>query len=89
MPLKICFVLQFPLYLAILFSKSVRLNTGLGFFLGMTCVARYNGCYINISEYVHTSYKNAVSTLLLIFDSLTNILIALYFRSISKNWLWL
>lgn len=88
-PFIMCMTLQFPLYVMMLISRNIKLNTGLSFFLGVCCVGRYNGCYINISEYVHTRYKNAVSTMLLVFDSLTNILVALYCKSISKNWLYL
>lgn len=81
-------VIQFPLYLAVLFSKRVEVTTALSFFLGICCVARYNGCYINISEYVHAKYKYTVGTFLLVSDSFTCIVIALYFK-FCKNWLYL
>ncbi|CDW86321.1 solute carrier family member 5 [Stylonychia lemnae] len=87
-PLMLCMIFQFPLYMALLFSKTVELNTALCFFLGVTCVGRYNGCFINISEFVHTNYKNHVSTLLLIQDSITTIFVAAYYE-FSKNWLYL
>lgn len=57
--------------------------------MGVVCVGRYNGCYINISEYVHTPYKNAVSTLLLVFEQFVAFIIAFYFKFISTNWLYL
>ena len=85
----LCMVVQFPLSVAILFSKSVELNTALSFFLGVCCVGRYNGCYINISEYVDDRYKNTMATLLLVADSLTCILVAVYNKFISKDWLYL
>lgn len=53
-------------------------------------MGRYNGAYINISEYVHgPKWKNPVSTLLLVADSLVAVIIAFYFKIISKNWIWL
>jgi len=54
--------------------------------MGICTVGRYNGGYINISEYVHTKYKDAVSTLLLVFEQLTLIIIVLYFKFISSYW---
>lgn len=57
--------------------------------MGICCVGRYNGCYINIAEYVHTKYKNAVWTLLLMFECIVSMIIALYFKFMSKNWIYL
>lgn len=71
------------MYLAILFSRSLNLSFALSFFLGMTCVGRYDGCFIAISEYVSDKYKEWVGTLLLVWDSLVNIIILLYYKYIS------
>lgn len=57
--------------------------------MGIVCVGRYNGCYIIISEYVHTPYKNAVSTLLLVFEQFVAFINAFYFKFISINWIYL
>lgn len=88
-PFLLCMIVQLPLYIGLVVSRSIYLNIFLTFLMGICCVGRYNGCYINISEYVHTPYKNAVSTLLLVFEQLVAILIALYFKYFSKNWLYL
>jgi len=58
----------------------------LSFFMGICTVGRYNGGYVNISEYVHTKYKDAVSTLLLVFEQLALIIIVLYFKFILTYW---
>ena len=63
--------------------------TTLSFFLGITCVARYNGCYIAVYEFAPEKYKYSVSTLLLISESLLCIFTAVYNKMISKNWLYM
>jgi len=70
LPIFITFVFQFPLYLAVLFTKDIQVMTALCFFLGITCVARYNGCYIAAYEFAPDKYKYSVSTVLLISESL-------------------
>ncbi|CDW87584.1 solute carrier family member 5 [Stylonychia lemnae] len=85
-PFMLCLIAQLPIYVGIILSKSLYLNMALSFMIGICTVGRYNGGYINISEYVHTKYKNAVSTLLLVAEQLSVIFIVLYFKFISKNW---
>ena len=82
-------LLQLPLYVGLIFSRNLDLNIALSFFMGICCVGRYNGCYIVISEFVHLKYKDAVSTLLLMFECIVTMLIALYFKFISKDWVYL
>ena len=60
----------------------------MGFWFGLINIGIYNGAYINICEYVHTPWKNNVGTFLLVFDSLTVIFVAIYFKFISQDWLW-
>jgi hypothetical protein len=57
--------------------------------MGFLHIGIYNGCYINVCEYVDIRWKNKVCTLLLVFDMLTCIIIGIYWRFISKYWLWL
>jgi hypothetical protein len=57
--------------------------------MGFLHIGIYNGCYINVCEYVDIRWKNKVCTLLLVFDMLTVIIIGIYWRFISKYWLWL
>jgi Sugar (and other) transporter len=87
--LAIFTTIQFFIYLVIILSKSLDLSTAMGFFMGFLHIGIYNGCYINVCEYVHTKWKNKVCTLLLVFDMLTCILIGVYWRYISKDWLYL
>ena len=87
--LAIFTAIQFPIYLGIVLSHSLTLTTTLGFFMGFLHIGIYNGCYINVCEYVDIRWKNKVCTLLLVFDMLTCIIIGFYWRFISKYWLWL
>lgn len=59
-PFMCCIGLQLPLYIGLILSRNLQINIALSFFMGICCVGRYNGCYINISEYVETKFKNAV-----------------------------
>jgi MFS family permease len=88
-PLVICTCIQLPLMIIVIFSTSFELTTAIGFIMGILHMGIYNGCYINICEYVHLRWKNKACSLLLVFDMLTCIIIAVYWRFISKNWLWL
>ena len=88
-PIFFCLAAQFPLYLGMIISWNYDFNIALSFFLGVTCVGRYDGCFIAISEYVHSTHKNKVGTLLLVFDSFTSITIMIYYRNISRDWLYL
>jgi MFS family permease len=88
-PLAISTSLQLPIMIATIFSRSYTLTCIFGFIMGILHMGIYNGCYINVCEYVHERWKNKVCSLLLVFDMLTCIIISAYWRYISKNWLWL
>ncbi len=88
-PLFICTCIQLPVMIAFIFSKSYEFNEALAFMLGFLRMGIYNGCYINVCEYVHLKWKNKVCSLLLVFDMATCIIIAAYWRYICKYWLWL
>jgi hypothetical protein len=49
-------------------------------------VGIYNGGYVNVCEYVTGPWKNHVCTLLLFY--FIRILICLYFKFVSRYWLW-
>ena len=48
----------------------------------------YNGGWINICEYTHGKWKNRLCLVLLIADSSTVILSALYFKFVSNEWIY-
>lgn len=88
-PISTSITIQFFVYLTIILSRDIDLSTGLGFFMGVLHIGIYNGGYINVCEYVHTRWKNSACTVLLAFDMTTQIISAIYWRYISKNWLYL
>ncbi len=85
----ISLAVQIPCYIAIILSRSLLLTIVMSFFFGITNIGIYNGAYVNICEYVHTPWKNHVCTFLLVFDQMTVIIIALYYKYVSQDWVWL
>lgn len=61
----------------------------ISFFFGVAYIGKYNGSYINISEYVHFKYSEIVLMWLLVFESLATIIGDIYFKYISNHWIWL
>jgi predicted ABC-type sugar transport system permease subunit len=60
----------------------------LSFLIGFLNIGIYNGAWINICEYTHGKWKHRLSLLLLLADTCTVILSALYFKYISNNCLY-
>ena len=79
---------QLPCYIGLVCSHNRLLTAVLAFLVGVMNVGIYNGGYVNVCEYVHSPWKNHVCTLLLFFDNFTTILICLYFKYVSRYWLW-
>ena len=52
-PFIIFMIIQIPIYLVLIISTSYELTVTMLFFFGMIFVMRYNGAWINISEYTH------------------------------------
>jgi MFS family permease len=77
--------LQLPCYIIIWLSRSLALSTTVGFFMGILHIGIANGGYINVCEYVHEKWKSVVCTTMLVFDMLTVIFGAFYWKYISKN----
>jgi predicted MFS family arabinose efflux permease len=67
-PFVIFMALQVPIYLILIISSSYSLTSIMLFIFGMIFVIRYNGAWINISEYTHGSYQNILAIWLLVCD---------------------
>ena len=87
-PFTLFLIAQLPCYIGLICSKNFILTAVLAFGIGVLNIGIYNGGYVNVCEYVHTPWKNHVCTVLLFFDNFTTILISLYFKYISRYWLW-
>jgi MFS family permease len=79
---------QLPFYIALVCSQNFLLTVILSFLIGVVNAGIYNGGYINLCEYVAQSLKIHVGTVLLIFDNLTVCLVCLYFKYVTRYWLW-
>jgi hypothetical protein len=73
----------------VVLSNNWDLSTSMFFFMGFLHIGIYNGCYINVCEYVNLKWQNKVCTLLLIADMLTCIIISIYWRWITKDWIYI
>jgi hypothetical protein len=56
--------------------------------MGVLHIGIANGGYINVCEYVHDRWKNVVCTTMLVFDMLTVIFGAIYWKYISIDASW-
>jgi hypothetical protein len=75
-------------YLALILSTNINLTTVMFLLLGLTTPAKSNVCYIYLLEFIPKKWQTAVGTALLFGDGSTMIFLSLYFRFISKDWLW-
>jgi len=79
---------QLPCYIGLVCSRSLLLSVVLSLLMGIVNAGIYNGGYINVCEYVHSPFKIHVCTLLLVMDNFTVVLVCLYFKYVSRYWLW-
>lgn len=74
--------------LGLILSQNIYLTMVLFLLLGFTCPGKVNIAYVYLLELVPTKMQTYVGTALLLADGSTMIFLSLYFRYISKNWLW-
>jgi MFS family permease len=74
-------------YLGLILSQNIYLTMVLFWFLGFTCPGKSNIAYVYLLEFVPTKMQTYVGTALLIADGSTMIILSIYFRFISKDWL--
>ena len=75
-------------YLMLILSTNINLTTVMFLLLGLTNPGKSNVCYIYLLEFIPKKWQTAVGTVLLFGDGSTMIFLSLYFRFISKDWLW-
>ena len=86
-PVHISVIVAFFIYLGVLLSNSLNLNIAFFFFFGACCAGRYQICYVYLSELTPVKYRTLVGSATQFMDAFTFILIAVYYRFISKEWL--
>lgn len=87
-PLVISMGISLIIYLILILSTNINLTTVMFLLLGLTNPGKSNVCYIFLLEFIPKKWQTPVSTLLLFADGSTMIFLSLYFRFVSKNWLW-
>lgn len=75
------------IYLGLILSQNIYLTMVLFCLLGFTCPGKSNIAYIYLLELVPTKMQTYVGTAMLIADGSTMIILSIYFRFISKDWL--
>ena len=69
-------------------SKNLALTITLYFFLGLCNEAKIGVNWVYLLEFTPTRYQAYIGTLLNISDGLTLLYVSVYFRYISKYWLY-
>jgi MFS family permease len=88
LPYLISMAISLLVYLVLILSTNINLTTVMFLLLGLTTPAKSNVCYIYLLEFIPKKWQTAVGTALLFGDGSTMIFLSLYFRFISKDWLW-
>ncbi|CDW81726.1 solute carrier family member 5 [Stylonychia lemnae] len=88
LPCRISAIIACAVYLTIVLSKNLNLTIAMFFFLGSTQPGKSNIAYIYMLELIPSKFGTYLSTLACIADGFTTILISLYFRFVSINWIY-
>lgn len=89
LPSNISAIIAIPLLIGLCFSKSIILSAVLTFFVGATSPGRSQVVFVYICELVPNKYRSKIGSFILFMDCTTIAIYALYFRYISKQWLYL
>jgi MFS family permease len=87
-PTNVSTVIAIPITVGLLFSKNLTLTIVLLFFFGATCPGREHVPFTYMCELVPERHRQIIGSVLLFADATTIGLIAVYFRFISKQWLY-
>ena len=86
-PYAISTGLSLGVYLGLILSNNINLSLALFFFLGICTPGKSNIAYVYLLELVPIDWQTYVGTSLLFADGSTMIILSLYFRFMSKDWL--
>lgn len=87
-PLLFGAFLSIACFVGLILSKDLALTTGLYFFLGLCNEAKIGVNWVYLLEFTPTRYQAYIGTSLNIVDGMTLFYLAVYFRYISKYWLY-
>lgn len=79
---------SFAFYLGLILSRNLNLSIGLLFFMGCCCTGKVGTSYVLLLELVPARSVTFIGTIVMFLDGSTMIWISLYFRYVSKEWLY-
>lgn len=88
LPFLVSVAISILLYFGVLVSQTIYLNMALFFMIGMTMPGKTSVSYVYLLEMVPHEWKTAVGTMLMFADGSTMIIVSLYFRFVSKQWIY-
>jgi MFS family permease len=80
--------LSIPIQLGFLLSKNLTLTTALFFLLGACTPGKLHISFVYLTELVPERHRTAVGTLVLFADASSMTLYPLYFRFVTKEWIY-
>lgn len=87
-PATISALIGLPLQVALLFSKSALTTAVLVFFLGATDPGRGQVNFVMACELAPKKHRTKLGSLILFSDASTIMLLSLYFKYVSKDWVY-
>jgi MFS family permease len=88
LPTLISSLVSLPIHLGLILSRSLNLSIALFFLLGLTRPGKMQVSFVYLSELVPEAHRRRVGSFILFFDGGSLILFALYFKYISKQWVY-
>jgi putative MFS transporter len=73
--------------LGCIISTNLILTIAFFFLLGLTQAGKFSMAHVYLQELMPVSYRTAAGTLAQFADAATIVILALYFRFVSKDWL--
>jgi MFS family permease len=86
-PVVITLLVASLTYICVILSYNLKLTIGLMFLFGTCCAGRYSTSYVYLSELMPLSNRTLACSATQFIDASTLILLTLYFRFMSKEWL--
>eukprot|EP00347_Sterkiella_histriomuscorum_P019689 403340662 len=87
-PIICCSCISFVLILGLILSNNLNLSIALFFFLGMCQTGKISTVYVMMLELIPQFSTTILGTIVQLLDGATLIWSSIYFRYISKDWLW-
>jgi MFS family permease len=86
-PFYFSLVVALITHIGLVFSRNITNTIFLFFIFGGCCAGRYSICYGYLCELMPDKYKDYVGSFVQFSDASTFIVLVVYFRFISKDWL--